>query len=109
MRSSVGAEMMIMVIMMMGDDQDLGLDPVQRRSVFSPCCVQMCSIVYSVYSCTARRRQGQCGVCSQSQLGGSAERSEESDMRVTRGDNSDTEPGETKEHCAGPSSEYKLM
>ena len=47
--------MMIMVIMMMGDDQDLGLDPVQRRSVFSPCCVQMYS---SVYSCTARRRQG---------------------------------------------------
>ena len=57
MRSSVGAEMMIMVIMMMGDDQDLGLDPVQRRSVFSPCCVQMCSIVYSVYSCTARRQR----------------------------------------------------
>ena len=48
-------------------------------------------------------------MCSQSQLGGSAERSEESDMRVTRGDNSDTEPGETKEHCAGPHSEYKLM
>ena len=49
MRSSVGAEMMIMVIMMMGDDQDMGLDPVQRRSVFFPQCVQMFSNnVYSV-------------------------------------------------------------
>ena len=48
MRSSVGAEMMIMVIMMMGDDQDMGLDPVQRRSVFFPQCVQMYSNVYSV-------------------------------------------------------------
>ena len=44
-----GALMMIMVIMMMGDDQDLGLDPVQRRSVFFPQCVQMFSNnVYSV-------------------------------------------------------------
>ena len=58
MRSSVGAEMMIMVIMMMGDDQDMGLDPVQRRSVFSPWCVQMCSTVYSVNSAVYSKEAG---------------------------------------------------
>ena len=52
MRSSVGAEMMIMVIMMMGDDQDMGLDPGQRRSVFSPQCVQKIDVQHCV-QCTA--------------------------------------------------------
>ena len=47
--------------------------------------------------------------CAVSHSWEAAERGAESDMRVTRGDNSDTEPGETKEHCAEPPSEYKLM
>ena len=47
-----GAEMMIMVIMMMGDDQDMGLDPGQRRSVFSPQCVQIIDVQHCV-QCTA--------------------------------------------------------
>ena len=61
MRSSVGAEMMIMVIMMMGDDQDMGLDPGQRRSVFSPQCVQKIDVqhcVQCVYGSCTLRRQG---------------------------------------------------
>ena len=106
MRSSVGAEMMIMVIMMMGDDQD-----------WIRCSEGQCS-PHAVYRCAAL-----CTVCTAVQQGGGRDNAEcavshsweaagrgaESDMRVSNGDNTDPEPGETKEHCAGPPSEYNLL
>ena len=95
MRSSVGAEMMIMVIMMMGDDQDMGLDPVQRRSVFFPQCVQMYSSVYSVKQLYIKEA-GDNAECAVSHSWEAARRGAQSDMRVIHGDNSDTEPGRNK-------------
>ena len=47
--------------------------------------------------------------CAVSHSWEAAGRGAESDMRVTNGDNTDPEPGETKEHCAGPPSEYNLL
>ena len=64
----------------------------------SPLAVYRCTAV-----CTAVQQgggRGHCGVCSQSQLGGSEDRSREWHERVTSGDKSDIGPGETKEHCA---------
>ena len=65
--------------------------------------------------CTVRVRQlyikeaGDNAECAVSHSWEAAGRGAESDMRVSNGDNIDPEPGETKEHCAGPPSEYNLL
>lgn len=66
--------------------------------------VQQCVQLYS------KEEAGDNAECAVSLSWEPARRGAESDKRVTSGDKSDMEPGETKGHCAaGPHSEYKSM